>query len=154
MPGRLPASQRPLDNGAAAANTPRMFLDDLPEGYRFDTGSRTLSEADILAFAREHDPQPFHLDREAAEATHFGGLIASGFHTLLTAFALTLEADIWNEASLGSPGMDKLRWLKPVRPGDSLRVSAEVRSSTPSAHAPIAAGPSSPMRSSTRRARP
>ncbi len=113
-----------------------MFLDDLPEGYRFDTGSRTLSEADILAFAREHDPQPFHLDREAAEATHFGGLIASGFHTLLTAFALTLEADIWNEASLGSPGMDKLRWLKPVRPGDTLRVSAEVRSSTPSGSRP------------------
>ncbi len=110
-----------------------MFFDDLPPGYRFETAARTLEEDDVVAFARSWDPQPFHIDPAAAPLSPFGGLIASGFHTLLTGFTLTLEANAWNEASLGSPGMDRLRWIKPVRPGDTLRVRAEVVSSTPSA---------------------
>ena len=109
-----------------------MYFDDLPKGYTFETGTRTLSEDDILGFARQWDPQDFHTDPEAAKASPYGGLIASGFHTMLTAFALILEADIWNEASMGSPGMENLRWIRPVRPGDTLRVKAEVTSSTPS----------------------
>lgn len=109
-----------------------MYLDDLQAGQTFETGERTLSEEDIVAFARAYDPQPFHVDAEAAAASPYGGIIASGFQTLLTAFALTLEADVWNEASLGSPGMDEIRWLKPVRPGDTLSVRAEVLSVTPS----------------------
>lgn len=109
-----------------------MFLDDLHVGYTFETGSRTLSEDDILDFARQYDPQPFHVDRKAAAASPYGGLIASGFQTLLTGFALTLEANVWNEASMGSPGMDEIRWLKPVRPGDRLSVAARVLSVTPS----------------------
>lgn len=113
-----------------------MFLDDLPPGYRFETAARTLSEDEILDFARRWDPQPFHTDREAAQHSPYAGLIASGFHTLLTGFVLTLDADVWNEASLGSPGMDELRWLKPVRPGDTLRVRAEVLTSTPSRSRP------------------
>ncbi len=109
-----------------------MYFDDLPKGYSFETGTRTLSEADIIGFARQWDPQPFHTDPEAAKASPYGGLIASGFHSLLTAYALTLEANVWNEASMGSPGMENLRWIRPVRPGDTLRVTVEVTSSTPS----------------------
>ena len=109
-----------------------MYFDDLPKGYTFETGTRTLSEDDIIAFARQWDPQTFHTDPEAAKASPYGGLIASGFHTLLTAFNLTLGANVWNEASMGSPGMDSLRWIRPVRPGDTLRVRIKVTSSTPS----------------------
>ncbi len=109
-----------------------MYFDDLPKGYTFETGTRTLSEDEITGFARQWDPQSFHTDPEAAKASPYGGLIASGFHTLLTAFNLTLGANVWNEASMGSPGMDNLRWIRPVRPGDTLRVRIEVTSSTPS----------------------
>ena len=113
-----------------------MYFDDLPKGYTFETANRTLSEDDILAFAHQWDPQFFHTDPEAAKASPYGGLIASGFHTLLTAFNLTLDANVWNEASMGSPGMDSLRWIRPVRPGDTLRVNVEVTSSVPSASRP------------------
>lgn len=109
-----------------------MYFDDLPKGYTFETGTLTLSEEDILVFARQWDPQGFHTDPEAAKSSPYGGLIASGFHTMLTAFNLVLDANIWNEASMGSPGMENLRWIRPVRPGDTLRVTAEVTSSTPS----------------------
>ena len=113
-----------------------MYFDDLPKGYTFETRTRTLSEDDILTFARQWDPQDFHTDPEAAKASPYGGLIASGFHTMLTAFNLILDANIWNEASMGSPGMENLRWIRPVRPGDTLRVQAEVISSTPSESRP------------------
>lgn len=113
-----------------------MFLDDMTPGFRFETGKRTLSEAEIVGFARQWDFQDFHTDPEAAKASPYGGLIASGFHTLLTAFALELEADVWREASMGSPGMDEIRWLKPVRPGDTLRCAVEVVASRPSRSKP------------------
>jgi acyl dehydratase len=113
-----------------------MYFDDLPKGYTFETSAKTLSEDDILGFAHQWDPQFFHTDPEAAKASTYGGLIASGFHTLLTAFNLVLDANVWNEASMGSPGMDNLRWVRPVRPGDTLRVEVEVTSSTPSRSRP------------------
>ena len=109
-----------------------MYFDDLPKGYTFETGSRTLSEDDILTFARQWDPQSFHTDPEAAKASPYGGLIASGFQTMLTAFNLILDANVWSEASMGSPGMENLRWVRPVRPGDTLRVKAVATSSIPS----------------------
>jgi len=109
-----------------------MYFDDLPVGFAFDTGRRTVTETEILDFARKWDPQYFHTDPEAAQASPYGGLIASGFHTLLIAFALDLGADIWTEASMGSPGFDTLRWIRPVRPGDTLRCRIEVTSSSPS----------------------
>ena len=108
-----------------------MYFDDLPKGYTFETGTRTLSEDDIIGFARQWDPQTFHTDPEVAKGSPYGGLIASGFHTLLTAFNLTLGANVWNEASMGSPGMENLRWIRPVRPGDTLRLRIAVTSSTP-----------------------
>ncbi|MDX1781982.1 MAG: MaoC family dehydratase [Thalassovita sp.] len=113
-----------------------MYFDDLPVGFTFETGERQIPLDELLAFARQYDPQPFHVDAEAAKDTPYGGLIASGFQTMIVGFLLTLEADIWNEASLGSPGIDELRWLKPVRPGDTLRVKAEVIGSTPSRSRP------------------
>jgi acyl dehydratase len=113
-----------------------MYFDDLPKGYTFETSAKTLSEDDILGFALQWDPQFFHTDPEAAKASTYGGLIASGFHTLLTAFNLVLDANVWNEASMGSPGMDNLRWVRLIRPGDTLRVEVEVTSSTPSRSRP------------------
>ncbi len=109
-----------------------MYFDDLPVGFAFETGSRSLSEDEILSFAKQFDRQPFHTDVEAAKASTYGGLIASGFQTMIIGFDLTLEAGIWNEASMGSPGMENVRWIRPVRPGDALRVKAEVVSSKPS----------------------
>ncbi len=112
------------------------YFEDLPVGFRFETAARGLSLEDILAFARQWDPQPFHTDAEAAAASPYGGIIASGFHTMLVAFGLTLQAGVWSEASMGSPGMEDVRWLQPVRPGDVLHVRAEVVSSRPSTSRP------------------
>ena len=109
-----------------------MFYEDFSPGDRFTTGSRSLSEAEIIEFARQWDRQFFHLDPEAAKESIYGGLIASGFHTLLTTFDLVVERKIWTESSQGSPGCEQLRWLKPVRPGDTLTVEVEVLECTPS----------------------
>jgi acyl dehydratase len=109
-----------------------MFFEDFAPGQRFHTGSRSLSEQEIIDFASRWDRQFFHLDVEAARSSIFGGLIASGFHTLLVTFDLIVEAAIWTESSQGSPGMERLRWLKPVRPGDTLTVEVEVVETTPS----------------------
>lgn len=103
-----------------------MYFDDMPVGFRFKTGSRTLTAQAIKRFAQEWDPQPFHLDEQAAKASPFGALIASGFHTLLTAFRLTVEASVWAESSMGGPGMKEVRWIKPVFADDTIRVEAEV----------------------------
>jgi len=113
-----------------------MYFDDLPVGFTFETGSRQIPLDEMVEFARKYDPQPFHISEEAAKDTIYGGLIASGFQTMVIGFLLTLDADIWNEASLGSPGIDNLRWLKPVRPGDTLQVKAEVIASEPSQSRP------------------
>jgi acyl dehydratase len=113
-----------------------LYLDDFEPGQRFSTRGCTRSEAQILDFAFHYDPQPFHLDKPAAEATPYGGLIASGFQTLLVSFRLWYAERIMNAASLGSPGMDEVRWLAPVRPGDTIRVEAEVLEKRPSRSKP------------------
>lgn len=113
-----------------------MFFEDLPVGTAFETGTRTLSREDILSFAAEWDPQPFHLDDAAAKASPYGGIIASGFHTVLVAFNLVLTAKDWSDSSIGSPGMDNIRWKAPVYPGDTLRVRAKVVSQTASRSKP------------------
>lgn len=109
-----------------------MFFEDFEVGQRFTTGSRTLTEPEIIDFARQWDRQPFHLDPEAACASIYGGLIASGFHTLVISFDLVVSRGIWNECSAGSPGMENLRWLCPVRPNDTLTVEFEVAAVKPS----------------------
>lgn len=113
-----------------------LWFEDFVVGQSFQTAGCTLSEAQILEFGWAHDPQPFHIDVEAARAGPFGGLIASGFQTLLIAFRLVYQERIINAASMGSPGLDELRWLRPVRPGDTLRVIGEVREVAPSRSKP------------------
>ena len=103
-----------------------MYFDDMPVGFTYETASRTLSAEAIKTFAAEWDAQPFHLDEEAAKASVYGGLIASGFHTILTALTLTLAAFDWSKSSMGSSGMENVRWILPVHAGDTLRVKAAV----------------------------
>lgn len=104
------------------------YFDDFEIGERFVSPGITVSEGQILDFALAYDPQPFHLDREAAADSPYGGLIASGFQTLALAFRAFYHANVINACSLGSPGLDELRWLKPVRPDDTLHTEAEVKS--------------------------
>ena len=111
-------------------------FDDFHVGETFVSKGVTLHEAQILDFALKYDPQPFHLDRHAAADGPFGGLIASGFQTLALAFRMFYQEGVINACSLGSPGLDELRWLAPVRPGDSLRVIAEVKDMRPSRSKP------------------
>lgn len=120
----------------ASPHVSSRFLDDFAVGERFVSRGATLSEGQILDFAWQWDPQPFHLDREAAEAWNYGGLIASGFQTLLVGFRLFYQENIWNGSSLGSPGMDEVRWLKPVRPNDTIHTEAEVLEVRPSSSKP------------------
>ena len=103
------------------------YFDDLKPGLRFETMGKTLSEAEILDFAFRYDPQPFHMDKTYAEAGPYGGLIASGVQTIAVALRMFFQARVFApEISLGSPGVDELRWLQPVRPGDTLRATGEI----------------------------
>jgi acyl dehydratase len=104
------------------------YWEDFEVGERFVGPGISLSEAQILEFALMYDPQPFHIDREAAAESPFGGLIASGFQTLAIGFRSFYQTGAINHASIGSPGFDELRWLKPVRPGDTLHTEMEVKS--------------------------
>jgi acyl dehydratase len=110
-----------------------LYFEDFTVGRQFRTPRATVTDTAILDFARRFDPQPFHLDVEAAQHTPFGGLIASGIHTIALTFSLFLETGAIAACSLGSPGLDEVRWLSPVRPGDTLRVIAEVSAARPSA---------------------
>ena len=103
------------------------YFDDFQPDQVFDSKGVTLSESQILDFALLYDPQPFHLDKEAAAEGPFNGLIASGFQTLALAFRMFYQADVINACSMGSPGLDDLRWIRPVRPGDTLKVQARVK---------------------------
>jgi acyl dehydratase len=116
----------------SAAPTRDLWFEDFAPGQVYETAGATLTEAQILDFAMQWDPQPFHLDVEAAKASIYGGLIASGFQTLLVAFRLFLAEGLIRRSSIGSPGMEALRWLKPVRPGDTLRVRVTVVDTRPS----------------------
>ena len=102
------------------------YFEDYALGATNECGSVSVDQASILAFAKEFDPQPFHADPEAAAAGPFGGLIASGWHTAALVMRLLVDNYLSAEASLGSPGLDEIRWPYPVRPGDTLRVRATV----------------------------
>ena len=107
------------------ARVTRYFEDYVP-GLTVDCGSFSISEAEIIAFAKEYDPQPFHVDPVAAKDGPFGGLIASGWHTTSMMMRLLVDSYVSPESSLGAAGVDELRWPKPVRPGDTLNVRATV----------------------------
>lgn len=104
-----------------------IYYEDLEVGSVRDFGRYEVTREEVMAFARSYDPQPFHLDDEAAAATHFGKLSASGWHTC--AMTMRMLVDSMTEvqqAGLGSPGIDSLKWVRPVYPGDTLRVRTEV----------------------------
>jgi acyl dehydratase len=98
----------------------RLYWEDFPVGDTMEMGSYRFTEEDIIAFARQFDPQPFHTDPEAARNSFFKGLIASGWHTCAIAMRLMVDKYVARSASLGSPGLDNIRWLAPVRVGDTI----------------------------------
>jgi len=102
------------------------YFGDYALGAMYECGSVSVDQASIVAFGKEFDPQPFHVDPVAAAAGPFGGLIASGWHTAALVMRLLVENYLAAESSLGSAGLDELRWPHPVRPGDTLRVRATV----------------------------
>jgi acyl dehydratase len=112
------------------------YLEDFQPGEVIELGQCTVTRESIIAFAREFDPQIFHLDDEAAKDTIYGGLIASGWHTGSLTMRLLYEGLVKNTVSFGSPGIDELRWLKPVRPGDTLSGRLTVIEVTPSRSKP------------------
>jgi acyl dehydratase len=98
------------------------YFEDFEPGQDIDLGTRTVAEADIVPFAREYDPQPFHVDRDAAAQSIFGGVVASGWHTCGMMMRMVVDGLLNRSASMGSPGLDGVRWLAPVRAGDTLNV--------------------------------
>lgn len=113
------------------------YLEDMKVGTKASFGRYEVTREEVLEFAGKYDPQPFHLDDEAAAKTHFGRISASGWHTCAMTMAMLVENLKKNkQAGLGSPGLDELRWLKPVYPGDTLRVESELTEVTPSRSRP------------------
>lgn len=112
------------------------YFEDYVPGTTMDCGSFTMNEADIIAFAEQYDPQPFHVDPVGAKGGPFGGLIASGWHTTSMMMRLLVEHWIRPESSLGAAGIDEIRWPKPVRPGDTLHIRATVIDARRSASKP------------------
>lgn len=103
------------------------YFEDYARGAVFEFGATTVSEDALVSFAQAYDPQSFHVDRAAAANSMFGGLIASGWHTAALMMRMLVDNYLSKVASLASPGVDELRWLAPVRPGDVLRVRVTVQ---------------------------
>jgi acyl dehydratase len=114
----------------------KYYWEDFTLGRVVELGTHVVSKEEVIEFATRYDPQPFHVDEEAARASTFGGLIASGWHTCAMVMRLSVDSYLRSTASLGSPGVDSVRWLKPVRPGDTLRAQMTVLESKPSASKP------------------
>lgn len=108
------------------------YYEDFKIGDRFMSGGMTVTEADIIAFARQWDPQPFHIDAEFARKWAYGGLIASGLHTMCMTLRLWLDLGILRACSMGSPGLGEVQFPRPVRPGDTLRVVTDITELRPS----------------------
>jgi acyl dehydratase len=109
------------------------YFEDFRPGEVMELEPVTVSAEEIVAFASRYDPQPFHTDPEAAKASAFGGLVASGWHTVSLFMGSFVRAVLLDSSSMGSPGVEEIRWLAPVRPGDELRPRATVEDARPSA---------------------
>ena len=114
----------------------KWYFEDFEPGRTIEVGSRTLGEDEIIDFARQFDPQPFHVDKEAARKSIYGGLIASGWHTCSLMMRMMVDGFLRNSSSQGSPGVDEIRWLKPVRAGDTIHVSTTTVEVRPSSSKP------------------
>ena len=115
---------------------PELYFEDFEPGRVYELGSHTVTQEEIIDFARAWDPQPFHVDPEAAASSTFGGLIASGWHTGSLWMRLYVTSMLGSAAAMGSPGIEELRWLAPVRPGDTLSARLVVLETTPSERHP------------------
>lgn len=113
----------------------RLYFDDLTVGRRFTSATKEVTEAEIKAFAREYDPQPFHLDEEAARSTLFKGLAASGWHTMAMSMRLMVDGGVPIAGGIIGAG-GELTWPRPTRPGDVIHVVSEVIDATPSRSRP------------------
>jgi acyl dehydratase len=114
-----------------------LYFEDLEPGTKSAFGRYEVTREEVLEFAQKYDPQPFHLSDEEAAKTHFGRLAASGWHTCAMMMRMLVEnMSAIQQAGLGSPGLDELRWLKPVYPGDTLRIETEDIDKTPSRSKP------------------
>lgn len=114
-----------------------IYFEDLQVGVEREFGTYKVTREEVIAFAQKYDPQPFHLSDEAAAKTHFGRLAASGWHTAaMTMAVIARKVMSEKQAGLGSPGIDELRWRKPVYPGDTLHVFGKILEKTPSRSRP------------------
>ena len=123
-----------MQDGSTGKPTP-LYLDDLHVGQRFTSGTRTVDEGEIKAFAREYDPQPFHLDNEVARGTIFQGLAASGWHTMGMTMRLLVDGGAPIAGGIIGAGAE-INWPRPTRPGDVLQVESEIVAITPSKSRP------------------
>ncbi|WP_334189456.1 MaoC family dehydratase [Noviherbaspirillum sp.] len=115
---------------------PKWYFEDFVVGRTIDIGTRTVSEEEIIDFATKFDPQPFHVDKDAAANSIYGGIIASGWHTCSMMMRMMVDGFLRDAASMGSPGVDEVRWLKPVRGGDTLTVTTTAMETRPSTSKP------------------
>jgi acyl dehydratase len=113
-----------------------IYFEDLTPGRMFELGAVDVTEDEIIEFATRFDPQPFHIDPAAAAETPFGGIIASGWHTCSMCMRLLVDGLVSRTISLGSPGVEQIRWLAPVRPGDRLTARTTVAEARPSSTKP------------------
>ena len=125
-----------MRSGQFSTTPQKRYLEDYVEGAVHEMGPIAISAEEIIRFGRQFDPQVFHTDPEKAQDTVYGGLIASGWHTCALFMRLFVEHYLPDQASLGSPGVDELRWIKPVRPGDELTLRVTVRKIKPSRSKP------------------
>ena len=114
----------------------RYAFEDFQVGQVIKIGQRSVTPEEIIAFATQFDPQPFHLSQEAGRRSIYGSLIASGWHTVAMVMRMSCDAYLLDSRSMGSPGVDELRWLKPVRAGDTIRAQFEVIEVRPSKSKP------------------
>ena len=112
------------------------YWEDFNVGEVEQIGGKRVMREEIIAFARQFDPQPFHVDEAAARQSMYGGLIASGWHTCAMVMRMMCDAYMLQSASVGSPGIEELKWLKPVRPGDTIRAQRTTLESRPSKSKP------------------
>ncbi len=110
----------------------QLYFEDFSVGDEFASGGVTLTESDIIDFALQYDPQRIHTDVEAASRSIYGGLIASGWQVIGLAFRMFVQSGVLGEAAMGSPGLEEVRWLKPVRPGDTVHMKVRVAATRPS----------------------
>jgi acyl dehydratase len=115
-----------MEMSSGAAAVPELYWEDFAPGRTFEHGPRRLPRDEMIAFAAEFDPQPMHLDEEAAKRSLLGGLAGSGWHLCSIMMRMMFDGFIGRTVSMGSPGVSELRWLAPLRPGDDLTLDVEI----------------------------